>query len=305
MNAKRIEARAQAPPSSGLLSADFLARLERLALVSRRPVRGWAAGDRRSRRPGHSVEFCDYRAYGAGDDLRYVDWNVYARTDRLHVKLFVDDEDMCLHLLVDASASMAWGEPSKLRWAATMAAALGFVGLSSAERVGVGILREQLSEGWAPTRGRSRIPALFDFLGTLGGGGITSLNRALAGYAARAKGSGLVVLISDLLDPGGYEAGLNALLERQLEVQVIHVLSPDEMNPDLRGDLRLVDHETGDARLLSLDSRTLAAYREQLRGFIEAAESFCGRRSILYQLATSDVAVEEMVLGQLCGKLLT
>ncbi len=143
--------------ASGLLEPDFLAQLERLALVARRPVRGWAAGDRRSRRAGQSVEFIDYRPYNAGDDLRYVDWNVYGRTDRLYLKLFVDDEDMCLHLLVDASASMAWGNPSKLRWAAQFAAALGFVGLCSAERVGVGILREQAAEGWAPGRGRGRI----------------------------------------------------------------------------------------------------------------------------------------------------
>lgn len=290
---------------AGLLSADFLAQLERLALVARRPVRGWAAGDRRSRRPGHSVEFCDYRPYGAGDDLRYVDWNVYGRTDRLYLKLFVDDEDMCLHLLVDASASMAWGEPAKLRWAAQMAAALGFVGLSSAERVGLGVLRQQLAEGWAPTRGRNRITGLFEFLGALQGSGTTSLNRALASYAARVKGSGLVVVISDLLDPGGYELGLNALLERQLEVQVIHVLSPDEINPDLSGDLRLVDHETGDARLLSLDGATLAAYRAQLQSFLQGAEDFCSERSILYQRATTDSAVEEIVLGGLRGKLLT
>ena len=104
-----------------LLAPEFLSQLERLALVARRPVRGWAAGDRRSRRAGQSVEFIDYRPYNAGDDLRYVDWNVYGRTDRLFLKLFVDDEDMCLHLLVDASASMAWGTPSKLGWAAQLA----------------------------------------------------------------------------------------------------------------------------------------------------------------------------------------
>lgn len=287
-------------------------RLERLALVTRRPVRGWAAGERRSRRPGHSVEFCDYRPYGAGDDLRYVDWNVYGRTDRLYVKLFVDDEDMCLHLLVDASASMAWGTPptpSKLRWAAQMAAALGFVGLVSAERVGIGILREHLAEGWAPARGRARITGLFDFLGALEGGGTTSLGRTLESYANRVRGSGLVVVISDLLDPLGYEHGLNALLERQLEVQVIHVLSPDEMdpalNPMLRGELRLVDEETGEARVLSLDGAALQAYRERMSTFIEDAQAFCNKRSIRYQRVTTDTPVEEVVLGGLGGKLLT
>jgi len=286
------------------LSAEFLAQLERLSLISRRPVRGWAAGDRTSRRPGRSVEFCDYRAYGVGDDLRYVDWNIFARTDRLYVKLFVDDEDLCLHLLVDASGSMDWGAPSKLQWAARMAAALGFVGLASLERVGVGILRERLAEGWAPGRGRGRITSLFEFLGGLEGGGTTNLNAALASYAARARGSGLVVLVSDLLDPAGYEAGLKSLLERRFEVHVIHVLSPDELEPELAGDLRLVDRETGEARPLSIDAATLEAYRERLQRFLDGAEAFCRNHAIPYQRAVSDVPVEKLVLQALRGRLL-
>lgn len=298
------DALALAPAARGLLPAEFLARLERLRLRSRRPVRGWAAGERKSRRPGRGVEFHDYRAYGIGDDLRYVDWNIYARTERLHLKLFVDDEDLCLHLLVDASASMDWGTPSKLAWAARLAAALGFVGLASLERVGVGILRERLAEGWPPARGRGRIASLLDFLGKLRGGGTTDLGKALAGYAARARESGVAVLVSDLLDPGGYENGLRALLERRCEVHVIHVLSPDELEPDLGGELRLVDRETGEIRPLSVSPATLRAYRERLRRFIERAESFCRGQGIAYHRARSDVAVEKLVLGPLRGTLL-
>lgn len=290
--------------SGELLSPEFLAQLERLSLVCRRPVRGWAAGDRSSRRPGRSVEFCDYRPYGVGDDLRYVDWNIFARTDRLYVKLFVDDEDLCLHLLVDASASMDWGAPSKLRWAVRMAAALGFVGLTSLERVGVGILRERLAEGWAPARGRDRITSLFEFLGAVEGAGTTNLNTALASYAARARGSGLVVLVSDLLDPAGYEAGLKSLLERRFEVYVIHVLSPDELEPALAGDLRLVDRETGEARPLSIDAATLQAYRERLESFIAGAEAFCRGHSIQYQRVANDMPVEQVALQALRGRLL-
>jgi uncharacterized protein (DUF58 family) len=287
-----------------LLSTEFLAQLERLSLVCRRPVRGWAAGDRTSRRPGRSVEFCDYRPYGVGDDLRYVDWNIFARTDRLYVKLFVDDEDLCLHLLVDASASMDWGAPSKLQWAARLAAALGFVGLASFERVGVGVLRERLAEGWAPARGRGRITSLFEFLGGLEGGGTTDLNGALSSYAARTRESGLVVLVSDLLDPAGYAAGLKALLERRFEVHVVHVLSRDELAPELAGELRLVDRETGATRPLSIDATTLQAYRERLQGFLAGAEAFCRDHAVQYQRAASDEPVERIVLEALRGRLL-
>src|SRR3989441_10772094 len=160
---------------SAPFSSEFLAQLERLALLSRRTFRGRVRGERRSPRRGHSVEFCDYRAYGVGDDLRYVDWNIYGRLDRLYLKLFVDEEDLCLHLLLDASASMDFGEPSKLEYGARLAAALGFVGLVNLERVGVGVLRERMAEGWNPARGRNQVLPLIEFLGRLRPSGTTSL----------------------------------------------------------------------------------------------------------------------------------
>src|SRR5262245_36843939 len=192
--------RSMSVPAAGrevFFTSDFLAQLERLTLASRRAFRGRSRGERRSPRKGHSVEFCDYRAYGVGDDLRYVDWNVFGRLDRLHVNLFVDEEDLCLHLLVDGSRSMDFGRPTKLAYAIRLAAALGFVGLVNLERVGVAVVRERLSEGWPPTRGRSQFPALLDFLGGIRSAGATGLNDGLGHYAMRAREPGVAVLISD------------------------------------------------------------------------------------------------------------
>ncbi len=218
-----------------LLSSEFLTQLERLAIVSRRAFRGRMRGERKSPRKGMSVEFSDYRQYGVGDDLRYVDWNIYGRLDRLYLKLFVDEEDLCLHLLLDGSGSMSFGEPSKLRYAARLAAALGFVGLVNHERVGVAVVRDRMAEGWNPTRGRGQLLSLLDFAARLRAGGPTGLSEGLAAYALRSREAGVAVLISDLLDPVGYEAGLKALLERRFDVHVIHVLAPEEMNPILAG----------------------------------------------------------------------
>ncbi|MBI1961926.1 MAG: DUF58 domain-containing protein [Candidatus Rokubacteria bacterium] len=284
-------------------SSEFLAQLERLSLLSRRVFRGRVRGERRSPRRGSSVEFFDYRAYGVGDDLRYVDWNIYARLDRLHVKLFVDEEDLCLHLLVDASASMDFGAPTKLAYAARLAAALGFVGLVNLERVGVGILRERVAEGWPPTRGRGQVPALLDFLAAVRPAGSTGLSEGLANYAMRAREPGLAVVISDLLDPAGFEAGVRALLERRFDVHLVHVLAPEELDPDLSGDLRLLDSETGEARDLSVDGEALRGYRERLRTFLERVEAFCRTTEIGYHRVTSDTPVEEFVLSQLRGRL--
>jgi uncharacterized protein (DUF58 family) len=283
-------------------SPEFLAQLERLSLLSRRAFRGSVKGERRSPRRGHSVEFADYRAYGHGDDLRYVDWNVYGRLDRLHVKLFVDEEDLCLHLLVDASASMRFGAPSKLDYAVRTAAALGFVGLVNHERVGVGILRERAAEGWPPARGRNQVVGLLDFLAAVQPAGPTRLNEALGDYAARTREPGLAVLISDLLDPRGFEAGVRRLLERRYDVHLVHLLDPSEMNPDLAGDLRLEDVETGEVRDISVDAETLRAYRERLSQFLQRVEGFARAHEVGYHRVITDTPVEEFVVAQLRGR---
>jgi uncharacterized protein (DUF58 family) len=287
-----------------LLSADFLSQLERLALLSRRSFRGKVKGERRSPRKGSSVEFSDYRPYGVGDDLRYVDWNVYGRLDRLYLKLFVDEEDLCLHLLVDASASMAFGEPSKLNFARRLAAGLAFVGLVNLERVGVAMLRDRVAEGWSPARGRQQVLPLLEFLGRVEPAGRTSLNAALMAYALRAREIGLAVIISDLMDADGYERGLKALLERRFDIHVIHLLGPEEMQPGFAGDLRLVDAETREERDLTLDAEALRSYRQRLHDFLERAEGFCRANEIAYHRVVTDTPVEEFMLRQLKGALL-
>lgn len=288
-----------------LFGSEFLAQLERLTLASRHTFRGRVKGERRSPRKGHSVEFCDYRAYGIGDDLRYVDWNIYGRLDRLYVKLFVDEEDLCLHLLVDASQSMAFGRPTKLGYTVRLAAALGFVGLVNLERVGVGVLRETTSEGWHPTRGRNQFIALADFLSAVRPGGRTDLNEALTGYAMRSREPGVAVIVSDLLDPNGFEQGVRALLKRRFEIHVVHVLAAEELNPTLAGDLRLEDSETGLVRELTVDGDTIRRYRQRLHEFLERVEGFCRAHEIGYRRTSTDTPVEDFVLSHLRGLVLT
>ena len=288
-----------------MFAPDFLAQLERLSLASRRVFRGRVKGERRSPRRGHSVEFCDYRAYGIGDDLRYVDWNVYGRTDRLHVKLFVDEEDLCLHLLVDASASMDYGRPTKLEYAVKLAAALGFIGLVNLERVGVAVLRDRVSDGWAPTRGRNQFGPLVEFLQRVRPSGGTRLNEVLAQYAMRAREPGLAIIMSDLLDPTGFEAGIRALLERRFDVHVIQLLDPDEINPEFSGDLRLIDSESGEVREATVDAEAVRGYRERLHQFLERVEGFCRARELGYHRVITDTPAEEFVLTQLKGLVLT
>ena len=199
---------------------------------------------------------------------------------------------------------MDFGAPTKLEYGARLAAALGFVGLVGMERVGVGVLRERVAEGWSPTRGRNQVVNLFEFLGRVGPAGGTSLNDGLGNYAMRAREPGLAVVVSDLMDPAGFETGVRALLERRFDVHLVHVLAPEEMDPELAGDLRLVDAETGETRELSVDGEALRTYRERLRQFLERVETFSRTQEIGYHRVTTDTPVEEFVLAQIRGRLL-
>ena len=305
--ARVIRAAPPGPPGAAaerFFSNAFLMQLERLGFVSKRSHLGAVKGERKSPRRGSSVEFADYRPYEVGDDLRYVDWNAFARLNRLYLKVFIDEEDLCIHLLLDASGSMDYGTPNKFRYAVRLAAALAFIGFVNLERVGVAVFRDRVAEGWLPTRGRNQFLPIQEFLAGLTPAGGTAFNDSLRQYAQRAKDAGVAVVISDFLDPSGYTSGLRALMERRFDIQVIHLLSPDEMRPMLGGDLELVDAETGELREVSIDAEALRGYERQLGTFISGIEGFCRSNELNYVRVVTDMPVEDLLLRRLKGGLL-
>ncbi len=277
-----------------LLSPELLASLERLELVSRKVFRGRMKGERRSQRKGQSVEFADFRAYVPGDDLRLIDWNLYARLDQLFLKLFQEEEDLHIYSLFDASESMNFGEPTKLHIAKQIAAAIGYVGLCRADRVCVAALGEAGRR--APTlRGRGSLWKMLQYVESVNSGYNESLHDAVKDFSIRNSGTGVVVLISDLLDKRGYESALRMLIGRRMDVFLIHILSPEEIDPPLRGDRKLVDIEDGDAAEVTLNAYVLDRYRQTVRNFLESAKSFCSRRSIIYIPVQTDTPIETIV----------
>lgn len=286
------------PSPTTLLDPEFLAKLERLTLISRRLYAGQMKGERRSTRRGASVEFADYRNYVAGDDLRHVDWNTFARLERLFLKLFVEEEDLTVHLLVDTSRSMAFGQPAKLLYAQRVAAALGYIGLSGFDRVSAAGLANGTPRVMPAVRGRGQVFRLFRFLTDLRAEGRTDLGRALRDYALAAGRPGLAVLVSDLLDPT-YEEGLRALAGRKFDVTVIHLLDRTEVEPDLAGDLRLVDSETGESREISVSQYLLGQYRKALAEFCGSIQALCSHYGMSYIRATTDVPFDDLVLRTL------
>lgn len=282
-----------------LFEPAFVRALETVTLAARRVPSGQAAGQWRSRTSGSSVEFSDYRTYAPGDEFRRIDWNAYARLERLFVRLYRAEEDLALALVVDASASMGWGKPSKLRLAAQLAGALTFVALQSGDRVELATCRgATLGQRLSNLRGQGAAWTAWRLLEQLEGGGDTDLNAALSAYKGHLRGAGMTVVISDLFSPGGYQTGIDALLGRRQEVLLIHVLAPDELRPpaDLLGEWRLTDTEPVAPLEATITPGVLRAYRRILQSFTAEASDFCRRRGITYVQVSSDMDIANIVL---------
>jgi uncharacterized protein (DUF58 family) len=277
----------------------FLRQLERLLLLMRSPVRGGLKGGRRSVKRGQSVEFADYREYALGDDLRQLDWNVYARLEKLFVKLFIEEEDVTVTLLVDASASMASGRPEKLLFAKRAAAALGYIALASEDRVTVSVMAGRASRRRGGLRGSGRVFRLLSDLSAVEpAAGPTDLVAAARHAAAQLTGRGVVVLLSDLLDPAA-DRVIRELAATGSELVIIHVLSPDELDPALEGDLRLVDSETGDRVDVTADLGTLDAYKTRLAAWKQGFADLAARRRASYVDLSSDTNLAELMFAEL------
>jgi uncharacterized protein (DUF58 family) len=277
-----------------LFDSTFLRKLDRLAVLTKRAMAGDLQGERRSPRRGASVEFADFRPYTPGDDIRQIDWNLYARAERFFLKLFVAEEELVVHLLLDTSSSMDWGQPNKFDYARRLVAAFGYIVLSSLDRVSVTAFGG--SGATQPgLRGKRGAVPLFSFLQRLRPGGPGSLAATCRRYVQNVRRPGPLVLCSDLLDPSWQDA-LRALTSRPFDVTLLHVLAPEEITPTLDGDFRLLDAEGGDAVEVTADIALLRRYQQSFDAWRGEIESFCNGRGINYLFADTSLPLEEFVL---------
>jgi uncharacterized protein (DUF58 family) len=290
-----------------LFDEPFLRKLERLALISRREAAGQLQGERRSTKRGYSVEFTDFRPYVPGDDFRRIDWNAYARLERFFIKLFIEEEDLSVHFLIDTSQSMDWGKPNKLEYALRAVGAIAYVALVGLDRVTVTTRYADKIAGYgylAPLRGKRNAMKLFSFLQS-----ITAQNQSANGhgtaawlnaYASGASRPGPVLLVSDLMDDG-WRQGISSLASRGFEVSVLHTLSPDEVDPGtftdppLSGDFKLIDSETNSAIEITADFDVLEHYRQNLSSWRETWRRFCGARNMPYISVETSLPLEELL----------
>ena len=281
------------------LDDDFLRKLEKLKILIQKGKKGPVRGEHVSWRSGTSLEFLEYRKYQPGDDFRYVDWNVYGRLDKLFIKLFRSEEDLTLHFLVDMSQSMGSGNPSKEIYAKKIAAALSYIGLANLDRVGVTSFTDSLGETRSPERGRQAYLSVLKYLLSLKPEGKTDLNSCLTEYASVSKRPGIAIILSDLLDPKGFEKGLEALSYGKFDIALIQILDREELFPSLSGYLMLKEVETGEIKKITLDGALLELYRKKIRVFLENVKDLCRNSGIDYYLSDTSIPFEGFLLDYL------
>ncbi len=282
-----------------LLDPVFMSRLDTLDVLSRKILQGKLQGERRSKRRGQSVEFADHRPYVAGDDLRFVDWNVYGRLEQLFLKLFLEEQDLTVHIVSDASASMDFGEPSKELFIKKLTAALGYVSLVNNNRVTISFIADGVTVQLANMRGRNYLDKMADCLLTTGCDGLSNFDDACRQLATGRIGTGVMVVLSDFLFKEGYDSGLRRLIGRQYDLYAIQVLCPQELSPDLSGELKLIDIEDADAAEITVSAALSKYYKRNLTAYCNELKDFCTSRGAVYVLANSADSVESLVLNYL------
>lgn len=294
---------AVSPAARELFDLAFLERLEYLRIVSRRAFAGVAPASRRGLRTGPGMEFSEHRPYVVGDDFRYLDWAAYGRLGKLLLRLFQQDEDLRIALMVDVSGSMLTGRPRKVDHARRLAAALGYIGLANLDRIRVSVFADGEVKSLRTRRGRGQVYTVLDFLATAPLGGPTDLPLAAKQFRQHTSEKGLVVVLSDFLAAAGdddgsplYEEGLGVLHYDGHEVWALQVESPEEARPPWQGDVALVDAETGGRAHLRLTPEMVARYRERRQEFLRQFDRWTTERGIAHLRTTSDVEMSDLVL---------
>lgn len=279
--------------------SEFLKKLDRLALSSRMVVKGGTGGNRKSRHKGSSVEFSDFREYVHGDDFRRIDWNAYGRFERLFIKLFMEEQETLVTIFLDCSKSMDFGQPHKGNLAKQLAAVFAYLALANFDRVSLVSLNQRVQSQLPGFSGKQGFWKALKFIEDLPYQGKTSLNRAIQSYPALGFGGGISIILTDLFSADGYREALKYLQYHKQEVTLIHILSPEELDPPWSGSIRLLDSEGEKPCELTLTPQVIKRYKQVVERFIRENREFCHNRGIHYVPVSSDVSLDKVVFENL------
>lgn len=291
----------RAPVARGddLFDETFMSRLSWLEIVAKRAIQGRDRGERRLRRLGAGLEFADHRRYSPGDDFRHIDWNVYQRLGKLLLRLYEEDEDLTVYVLVDTSASMGLAGGARFDQARRIAASLAYIALANLDRASVVAIGEEAGPRFVPARGKAQLFPILDFLRGLEPGGCTRLGDSVRSFVKKAPRRGLVLVISDLYAEDGYTDGLSLLRYHHFEPLMLHLTDAGELPGAGRGEVSLVDCETGVTREITLTPKVLARYEEARLRWRDDVESFCLSQQIPYLEVLAGRPMEDVVVDLL------
>ena len=272
-------------------------KLENLELVIKKTINTGLQGRHSSQNTGGGLEFKDYRQYQFGDDYRYIDWNLYSRLGKLFLKQFTEDREIIVYFLIDKSKSMNFGNPEKLDYAVKIAAALGYIALTQLDRVGCCFFDNKLAEEMKPGRGKNRVYEFFDFLSRIEVGRETNINQSVSEFIHKYKRPGLVLLISDFLDAKGYQTALKKLRKNKWNVFLLHTLARNELEPELGGEVYLIDQEKNRGKEIVINSETIESYQEKLEKFCSDILNFSNKYGISYFKIVNDIDIEDIVFN--------
>jgi len=279
---------------SQIFDSDFLRKLEKLVISSRMTIADGASGNRKSRAKGSSVEFSDYREYSIGDDFKRIDWNAYGRFEKLFIKLFMEEREAPVHIFLDTSKSMDWGEPNKSIASRRLAAALSYISLSNYDRLSLVFLSNAVESFNKALRGRNSFGEVLNLMEGLKYTGQTDIYNTISKFDFKA-GRGISVVISDFFTKGNIKDMISYLKFRKQEVYICHVLSPQEMKPDISLSLRLVDSETGEFKDITASPSLIKTYTRVLERFLRETEEVCNNYGVHYILSETSLPVEQMI----------
>ncbi len=279
-----------------LFDDEFLKKIEYLYVMSKKVFAGKNKAERKTKKTATGIEFADHRNYAPGDDFRSLDWKIYGRTEKLLIRLFEEKEDLSIYFLIDCSASMMTNQGAKFDYARKMAAALAFIGLCNMDRVSFIAFNDAVTDTMPICSGRGQIFKVFNFLERLKADGNTSFEDAFKTFVSANHRRGLAVVLSDFYNPNGYEQALNFLHFQQFETYVIHLNDPSEVEPDARGDVDLLDAETGERFAMTITPKVKAQLKKAFDAYCMEIESYCSRRQMMYIGTPTNVALDDVVL---------
>lgn len=282
--------------SERIFDTEFLKKLDTIAINVRMLMSEGGGGNRKSRSKGSSVEFSDFREYAIGDDFRRIDWNAYGRFDKLFIKLFMEEQEALINIFVDSSKSMSYGNPKKSELSLKLAGILSFLALNNLDRVCINSINSEAIKQSTAVTGRSMFDRCIAFLESISFSGATDINASIKKKDFRSRG--MSVIISDFFTSGGIEDAVKYLLYKKQDVFLIHLLSPEELKPELEGQVRLLDSETGKVMDVAVTPALLRQYQAKLSEFSNQIREFCSRLGASYIQVSSADSIEKIVFEQ-------